>query len=58
MVDVAGFTFVIPIDWLVGCFCPPPPQSGAEDMEMPGVHLLVRPSEICCKHKDFCLLTN
>jgi hypothetical protein len=36
--------------WLVGCFCPPPPQSGAEDMEMLGVHLLVRPSEICCKH--------
>ena len=25
-------------------FCPPPPQSGAGDMEIPGVCLLVRPS--------------
>jgi len=42
-------------------YCPPPPQSGAGDMEMPGVRPLVRPlvctlvrplvrlSEICCK---------
>jgi len=25
-------------------FCPPTPQSGAGDMEMPGVRALVRPS--------------
>jgi hypothetical protein len=40
--------------WLVGCFCPPPSQSGAGDMEMPDVRPFVCPfvwpSEICCKH--------
>ena len=30
-------------------YCPLPPQSGVGDMDMPGVHPLVHPSEICCK---------
>jgi hypothetical protein len=34
-------------------FCRLPPQSGAGDMEMPGVRPLIRPSEICCKRSKF-----
>ena len=30
-------------------YCPPPPQSGAKDMEMPDVRPSVCLSKICCK---------
>jgi hypothetical protein len=35
-------------------FCPPPPQNGEGDMEMPGARPLVRPFKICCKRYNCC----